>query len=165
VTHGVAERVAAFDKLHEEQGPGLRSGAWIVFPDGARREVNPMGALIDPPREEIDRMRARTVYLKIRFEQANSEFNRRKHEIEAVLRSNLSAPGVSNTPASVDEAALVKELEQLRDKAREAHEELRLAQDEIVERMPESDRIRLEKDQDARHAASDALTRVQDIKL
>ncbi|MBB6431546.1 hypothetical protein [Algisphaera agarilytica] len=49
------QRVARFDAQH---GPGgERDEAWLYFPDGARRELNPMGALCEPPRDEAERCR------------------------------------------------------------------------------------------------------------
>lgn len=44
----VQTRIATFDRLH---GGGVFDGNWIWFEDGANRDGNPLGVLLEPPED------------------------------------------------------------------------------------------------------------------
>lgn len=53
-------------KFEAEHGPGSEcDGSWICYPDGARREVNPLGAYRDPPTEPAERCRKIAYYHRL----------------------------------------------------------------------------------------------------
>ncbi len=158
-------RVEAFDKEHEESGPALRSGAWLYYANGARREINPNGPLCDPPQDPQQQAKAKAVYLKLVFDRASTIFADRKAEIEKHLQSIAHSQLIMSTPPSVDAVALSAELQELRDEVRKAHKAYMQARDAAEEAAPEERRQLEAKDEEARHAANEALTRVAGITL
>lgn len=53
-------------KFEKEHGPGAEhDGSWVYYPDGARREVNPVGAYMVPPHDPAERCRIQAYYHRI----------------------------------------------------------------------------------------------------
>src|SRR4051812_1754533 len=105
---GITHRVAAFDKRH---GASIFDEAWLRFEDGACREINPMGALIEPPTDPYDRARRKAVYHKIIFERAVRDFDNAKRNYRGVIHANLNSHVCGPAP---EQHGALSELNQLR---------------------------------------------------
>lgn len=74
----VMTRVREFDRLH---GTPAQLNDWLYFPDGATREVNPQGALIDPPQNDFERLQNVYRYHQARLAEAVRQFTNLKEAL------------------------------------------------------------------------------------
>jgi hypothetical protein len=111
---GIKHRLNAFDAQH---GASVMSDGWIIFEDGAVRETNPLGALVDPPTSAWDLARRKLQYHKIIFQRAMRKFDDAKAGYLALAHANLNS-STCGPAASVEE--VTRELKGLQQKAREA---------------------------------------------
>ncbi|MBA4411586.1 MAG: hypothetical protein C0397_19485 [Odoribacter sp.] len=99
---GVKERVSAFDKQH---GSFVRLEDYLLFEDGAMREVNPMGLLASPPKDNYQRTRLICKYYQRRLDLAVEEFDERKqhftHHAKVGLRQKNCPPPIAETQEAV----------------------------------------------------------------
>ena len=162
----VGDRLQAFDDENENQNcSAIKSGAWLYFHTGARREVNPYGPFIDPPEDPRELAKAQAIYLKLVFNRASYRFSERKRDIEHGLASCANTPGLINATPNIDETAITAELTELRDQVHQAHQAYMTVRDAIDETVPDSEKQRQERDQAARQSAREALSRVASIRL
>ncbi len=76
------QRTAWFDEQHGKDEAILgESGFWILFPDGARRELNTLGALIEPPEDELERLSAIQHYHDLLLHRAIAEFRNLRQQL------------------------------------------------------------------------------------
>lgn len=96
VDHGsVKMRIAEFDKRNGSN-PVLMGG-WWWYANGAVRELEPLGALIDPPRDEYDRLRNILRYHQARLNHAVRDFDNFKDQL-MMSRCN-DGPGLDRLKA------------------------------------------------------------------
>lgn len=108
--HQIAQR---FEVQHGPESE--HDGGWIYYPDGAMREVNPLGAFVDPPPQEADLFRRKAHYQKLRLARLVREFDRVKAKAVEVAR---------NPTAAYAHEDAVEQLERLRDQVQEAQSRL-----------------------------------------
>jgi len=160
-------RSVAFDEEHEAEGPARMVDGWLYYPDGAKREAHPLGAMHDAPSDPLELARAKARYHKIEYQSISQKFRRRKDEIEALLRSISHAPPNirCTAPISFDEDALVAELEELRGKVRKAHRRWMRSREAIEQATPEA-RKKIERTDAAHRAeAGRILAKINSIDL
>lgn len=76
---GVMARIKEFDRRNG--GNALRFNGWFHYANGARRDEEPLGALIDAPENEYDRLTNILTYHKGRLVQAVRNFDALKEEL------------------------------------------------------------------------------------
>ncbi len=157
---GVAERVAAWDA---EQGESLSYQGFVYFKNGAHRELNPMGALHEPPQDDWERAKRVALYFKLVFDRASAAFTSRKRAMTGNLRGALNYSGRCAEPPDQDRT--VQELEDLRDEARRAHRDYLRAREAVEEAKPFELREREADDADCRQSTEALLSKLSDIDL
>jgi hypothetical protein len=118
----VNHRIAQFDKRH---GESIFYDHWIRFEDGAAREENPLGLLLDPPTDPWDRMKRIEYFHRIKLARAVKAFDsRKKHYAEsalAAMKDQFTGPPIASTAVAVAElkqlAGVVKAMKSTHDKA------------------------------------------------
>lgn len=156
---GINQRIAAFDKRH---GASIYDDAWIRFEDGACREVNPLGSLLEPPTDPYDRARRRAVYHKIIFERALREFDNAKRNYRSVIHANLNSPVCGPAPECHD---ALSELNTLKAAALAAKAKYDKAQAAVEAAKPEATRAREQQDQINRESNQNLLNAIDNVEL
>jgi len=134
---GVKAQLEEFDEVHSQDGPPVRSpdGLWLLFPDGASREVSqPYGALRSPSRDPQQRALDILLYYTVTRDRAVQAFHDKKIELERSALAAERSPYVSVPPSLKKVRA---ELEGLRDKAQEAQIALDAALNAVEEARPQ----------------------------
>lgn len=85
------EQVQAFDR--RQGGNSITIGGWKVYANGARRDVNWMGALIDPPKEDLERWPIQMQYHQKLQDTATKEFIALKSHLKALVMNGGSPDG------------------------------------------------------------------------
>jgi len=156
----VKERVKRFDERH---GESIVDGGWIRFPDGAQREVNPMGALQDPPDDPYQRAKRVLSYHRLRLQRATDAFGNRRMELvkhaKTMLNSRTSGPPL----VTAEEAK--RELERLRQRVQEAKAGYDAAKAALEEVKPASLKARESQDEKYRKQNQALLETVNEIQV
>ncbi|MCE9530984.1 MAG: hypothetical protein K8T89_07655 [Planctomycetes bacterium] len=102
----VMSRVKQFEIQHGDDAVFI--GGWFVFSDGAMRERNPEGALMDPPSNPRECCKIKLDYQTKRLEQAISAFEELQAALrvktdEAVKWANAKAPPAPPTDQDIQE--------------------------------------------------------------
>jgi hypothetical protein len=109
----VAQRVKQFDLEHGDDP--VRIGFYYHFRDGAMREVNVMGRLMDPPEDGYERDKLIVRYWQARVDQAVKNFDRKKTELrqraEYVLEEASRPNGIPPAPPDEEDLAALKVLQ------------------------------------------------------
>jgi hypothetical protein len=129
----VGSRVRAFDERH---GDYVVFNGWIYFQDGAVREINPMGPLIEPPENAVKRQEKIVWFWQKKTELAIEEFTVRKRSMLVFVRAHI------NTKYAVPgrDAEQVQILKNLRKKVVAANTCLDLAKAKLKELQPNVER-------------------------
>lgn len=151
--------IEAFEAKHGGPEAAVRSwnydrdrpGNWILYPDGASREVNPMGAMIDPPNNVLmspyhgnqDRLDLEVLDRRIRYWDAKIQNLTRDHTRlrDSMMGNDYSDAQLKQLTAIADEAKESRQqLEDLRAERSKnpivkAHEERRQAEAERDRRI------------------------------
>jgi hypothetical protein len=103
----VKQRLERFDIEHGLNA--IVSDGWHLYADGAMREVNPLGALCEPPVDNLRRTKAIVHYHELKLRLATEEFNNYKNGL--LVRSRAALNDGSPPPAPTPEVvARLKEL-------------------------------------------------------
>ena len=129
---GVATRVKAFDARH---GASVEDDQWVLFEDGARREVNPLGPLIDPSSDLQENARRILHYHSVRLQRAIARFERKKRELGALARAHLGERLCGSAPMDLKEAETL--LSALRDTVMKCKQSRDAAQAEVEANKPQ----------------------------
>jgi hypothetical protein len=92
----VNQRIAAFDRLH---GASIFHEGFIRFEDGACREANPLGVMVDPPADPWDRAKRVLMYRKIIFQRAVRAFDQAKQGYAQMAQAQLNSQTCGPAPA------------------------------------------------------------------
>src|SRR4030042_4610839 len=89
-----AQRCKKFDDAH---GDYVVIGHWIFYEDGAHREKNPYGPLVEPPENERECCQMIVQFAEAKLQLARDEFNNLKFELQQRCQQ-ISAMGNVNNP-------------------------------------------------------------------
>ena len=103
---GLNERVKEFDSKHG--GEPVVVGHWLLFPDGAQREANPMGAWIDPPPKPYERAQLIVRYHEERLRRATQTFDELKETLRRQASEAIRQAGAPTPPQPPGEAQLAE---------------------------------------------------------
>jgi len=141
----ISQRVKQFDLEHSQDGPGIYSSGWILYPDGALREENVLGALdegqsskCEPERKE----KAIVHYWELSLEKAADEFHELRDNWLQSAKINAQQKYVSPPPAIPTKAA--KQLIRLKKKVKECQRQLETAREAVNINKPKDQIIREE---------------------
>ena len=117
----VKQRVEQFDAKH---GASVYTDGWVWFEDGAKREGNPMGPLLEQPANPVQRRQNIVRYYEILLDRKMREFDK----LKKLLTEN---PGLY---PNQDEN--IQKLKILRCNARHYHRQLEAAQLDLRKARP-----------------------------
>jgi hypothetical protein len=157
---GVQQRVEKFDIEHGLNAVMYGEG-WLLFPDAAIRETNPLGALKEPPEDPFKRARLIVEYWIIKQNLAVREFTTYKRfllsQADAVLRD-----GQSPLP---EQAEAIKQLKDLKAKVSACQSKLDAARADVETNKPAGLRQREIAMQEYREQAASLLTSLKEIEI
>src|SRR5437867_3730608 len=100
-TGSVKQRIQSFDQRHGGREASVQSsGGWIYYRDGAKREAQPLGALVDPPTDSYELAQAVLNYYQASLARATTQF----HELKEAL--SFQATG---SPESIQKLKALKD--------------------------------------------------------
>jgi len=155
-------------RFHHEHGPEhLLIDGWIFYPDGATREEDPMGMLMNPPTDEKDLTKHKLIYQKEILRRLTNKFAEMKSEL--AQQANMAAKTTSTTRMGVSAPTQqqIQELEKLAEKVRKQQIEVKALQekyDDLV--MPREERQRREEfAAETAQAGRDAMNKISEIRV
>ncbi len=138
----VKQRVDQFDIKNGSDCINI-DGFWLVYSNGAMRERNPLGALIDPPTDVHQRCKIQLRYHEKRLQRAVDAFDEHKQQLIAVAQVNLTDRHSGPPP----DAANLEKLKDLQKTVRRCKRAVAAARQAVTDSTP--DRV---KTRDARSA-------------
>jgi hypothetical protein len=154
------QRVHLFDKSH---GAFICVNEWLLFEDGARRERNPLGALISPPQDSRQRAQNIVQYHQERLKLAVAEFDhfKKNHMINAKV-----ALRQSNVPAPVEQPdSIISKLRTLQEKVKQCRKQLDKAKAELDKHTPQRVRDVQATNNRNREASQNLLKEISAIEI
>jgi hypothetical protein len=86
----VKHRVTTFDTKHGGRENSVQSeGGWIYYKDGAKRETEPLGALVEPPTDGYELAVAKLNYARTVLKRGNDEFANLREQLRFTLRDDV----------------------------------------------------------------------------
>jgi hypothetical protein len=83
IEHHATQMARQFEAEH---GPDFeQDDGWIFYPDGARRELNPLGAYMQPPAGEVERCELVVYFHELRVARLVAEFDAAKVRAKAAV--------------------------------------------------------------------------------
>jgi hypothetical protein len=134
-----------------------------LFEDGALREGNALGALIEPPGDPHLRAKRIRIYHEVMLERSVQAFHDQKTKILQIAKINLKAQFCGSPPVDVGQAEA--ELKQLRATAKKCKSNLDKARDAEEAAKPERLRERERQDVANRAANSALIDRLNKIEV
>jgi hypothetical protein len=134
----VKYRREEFDKRHG--GNAVQVDEWLVYSDGAMREVNPLGALLEPDADPFKCAQVVVRYYENRVQRAVEEFDAYKAHLTsfttACRRNGHPPPGATELERLKELQQTVqarqKELDAARDRLRDATPAHRKAREQVA---------------------------------
>jgi hypothetical protein len=150
----VSGTVRKFDR--ENGNDAIQIDGWLVFSNGARREVDPHGILHDPPEDAFTRLKLSVKYHTALREREFEAFRARRQELYGAVEAG-ELPELSDIRA---------ELGALRKKVRDRDAILAKLKGEIA-KTPQAQKKRQAQEWEAEHAQlkQEALQAIERFKL
>jgi hypothetical protein len=166
--HGnnVKARVAEFDEVNGNDC--IEIGDMLVFSNGACRDRDPLGQLIDPPNNEYERCRQVVRYWETRMQRAKDSFDGLK---EHVVTQSKAALAERHAPEPVADAAqTVERLTELKAEVKSCHFQLQKARKALEVSEPNARHAQAARSLNERSAINrqrngELLSAVQKIKI
>jgi len=105
-----AARMERWVHYHGGQARAILIGTWFVYPDGAMRENNPMGVLMEPPADEEERLRLVVQYCEQHVREARDAFFALKNDLAQRAKANVRQQQFAAMPPSDEELARLSQL-------------------------------------------------------
>jgi hypothetical protein len=157
---GVNARVKAFDNSH---GNFVCVDGWVLFEDGAQREKNPLGRLMEPPADPLELARKIEWYWQVRLDLAVDEFDcyksRHLFHAKTSMRQQMASAPLEQTPE------VVKHLKELKKKVRTCQRKLEVAEEAIEQHKPQRLRDMEEQNEQYREAADSLISEIENIEI
>lgn len=160
------QRVKAFEKANGNDGINL--GDFILFSNGACRDSNPIGALIDPPQDPSRRASNIVRYWEARTMRARARFTEVKAHYVTHAKGALA---VANVPEPLEPIeAVTKQLQELQAEVLKCQTQLETAREQLgaIDRTTPEGQARQQREQRnaaARQANSDLLAAISNIQI
>jgi hypothetical protein len=114
----------------------VAGGGWLLYADGARREINIMGALIEPPDNEYEKHKLLIQYHTTKLALVVEEFQTHKNNLLLHAKAGLRDKCCPPPPANKKEA--IVKLKQLKEKVQAYQLELSEARKGLEKNKPAS---------------------------
>ena len=128
--NSVTERIQTFHRMH---GNCIISKGWVYFEDGAVRENNPYGPLIEPSNDPHERAKKVLFYYKLKLQEAVCEFDNHK----TALRIQANAGAQSNPAPPPPSQEALDHLKELRDQVKKLKDSVEKAEWDVENTLPE----------------------------
>lgn len=129
-TGSIRQRIQQFDLRNGSDA--ITIGGWLVYSNGAMRETNPLGPLIDPPAQPYECCKVQVQYHEALVRRAVVEFDALKQSLLARALANLRAQQSPGPPGDAE----VQRLEELRKVVRRRNAHLKRARERLEDSMP-----------------------------
>jgi hypothetical protein len=156
----VNARIKEFDIRHGDN-PVCLNSAWLLFEDGAKRETNPLGPLVEPPEDSWQRSQAVARYWEVKTQLAVEEFNNLRQNLLAHCKT-MAGQKISAPPPSEQELA---RLITLKKKVHKYQRQLHEALENVEASKPEGLKQKEEMYEENRQANLAYLNRVSEIEV
>jgi hypothetical protein len=156
----IKTRVKEFDVRHGEDSVVFNVG-WLLFGNGAMREINPMGPLIEPPEDNYKRAKLVVRYHEIKLNLAAEEFNLLKHNLKLHAKVGLKERFCPPPPPQEE----IERLKQLKKKVQKWQRKLEKSHKELENSKPAQLVERDKTNEGNRRANEDLLGEVERIEV
>lgn len=155
----VKGRVEAFDNKHGRDCVVFDS--WLLFADGASREIDPFGLLAEPPQDVYKCNQFKVKYHTIKLELAAEEFSVLKQSVMAHTKVILRDRSCSGAPGR----EAVERLKELQKKVRACQRNLDEAKDNLEKSKPACLIQREVSNEHNRRKAEEFLSEIEKIEI
>jgi hypothetical protein len=159
---GIRERIEAFEKKHG-QDRVVVNGAWLLFANGAQRELNPVGALCEPPENAYECAKLKMLFREIKLALAVEEFAVYKKHL--ILQANAALLEKRCPPPPKPQNEAVTKLKELQQKVRQCQRNLEAAKDEVEQSKPEGMRSQENIYSENRSKNSEFIAAIEEIEV
>lgn len=159
---GMAHAKRQFDERNGNDG--IQIDGWLVFSNGAMREIAPIGVWCEPPSDAYACAKIKVKYREAKVARAIQAFNRLKQEL-TWQADNAIKYAAAETPPEPPSSADMAELRKLQSEARKCQKELTLARTELERAKPAQLRMREQRAAANHDRNAKALQAVSEIKV
>ncbi|MCC6127286.1 MAG: hypothetical protein IT426_20175 [Pirellulales bacterium] len=107
----VTQRIGYFDSKHGNDC--IPIGGWLIFSDGAMRDIDPLGPFMEPPFDRQERLRIQITYQEEMLRRAIDRFEEYKRIVVNEAKNNLTEQVVT-PPPPCDERLAVNNLKRFK---------------------------------------------------
>jgi len=161
---GINARIKEF---HEQNGGSancvMLDDDWVIYANGAARERNPYGALMDPPADPLERAKRIVAYWQKKYDLALEEFDTFKNNHLGHAKTALKEKVVPAMLAEAEDVAA--QLKQLKKKVTHCKKQLHAAEEELQKYKPARLRELEEMSERNRLAAKQMIEQLSRIKI
>jgi Tfp pilus assembly protein FimV len=159
---GIRERIEAFEKKHGVDRV-VTNGAWLLFANGAMRELNPRGALCEPPENPWECAKLKVLFREVKLALAVEEFTVYKKNLITQANAALREKRCPPPPEPQNEA--VTKLKELQAKVRQCQRNLEAAKAELEASKPEGMRSQENIYSENRSKNSELILSIEQIEV
>jgi hypothetical protein len=155
------QKYEKFDLEHGGIASTIVSDNWLLFPDGASREVDPRGIWCSPPNDPYECAKLVVYYWELKLELAIEEFKIFRHQLLSRTKIALQAP---YSPPSPEKEHLLK-LAEMAKKVKTCQNELKKAKKAMKANKPERLKERERISELNRQENSDFLNEIEKLQV
>jgi len=155
------QRIKKFDDAH---GDFVVVDGWILYEDGAQREVNPWGAMCEPPLDDCKCSKIILNFCEAKMNLAREEFQVHKQNLTTQCRV-IAEQGNCNRPTQPPSKEAVEKLKELRKKVLCWQKRLNKAREAVENNKPERLTVRDVACEQNRQKAANAMAEIEEIKI
>lgn len=159
---GMAHAKKQFDK--QNGNDAIQIDGWLVFSNGAMREMAPVGIWCDPPNDTYACAKIKVKYREAKLAQATQAFKTLKQEL-TWQADNAVKYAAAETPPEPPSADQIAELRNLQSMVRKCQKELTVARTELEQSKPPQMRMREQRAAANHDRNAKALQAVSEIKV
>ena len=101
------------EAFHDRHGRDcIQINSWFYYSDGAQRDIDLQGALVEPSADDYERCKSIKIYYEELLRRATAEFEQIRSDMLKTAKLNLKYP--SNTPPPPNSERAVNQLKRLR---------------------------------------------------
>ena len=152
--------IEQFDAKHGNNG--IRIDGWVLFADGAQREVglSGFGQLREPPTDLWERAKLTVMYYEHQLRQLTVEFNDLKQQLRAMAQSHIRQTDVLPPPTQQ-----MEKLRQLQGAVKSCQANLKKARERVEQEKPEQLRRRERMNAEYKQRNEDFIKELEAIKV
>jgi hypothetical protein len=149
---------ATFDKRH---GDSVQVPGWLLYEDGAQRELNPLGAYVEPSDDPYQRALAVLKYWQIKLRLAVDRF----HDEKAMLRGHVNSIMQDRFPPAPPSKEKIKELKVMRDECKRLQKCVEDAEQALEKAKPDSMKASEQRAAENHLAAQDFMAELGKVEI